>query len=593
MKTLKIAILGCLAGLLCVAASAQTSAVPQPRHTEKLNLLSQAQHARPSIYSQWASDEVRAWMQVSGNPRSKFFNQQFGEPSPAALETARILQRQMGAQLEPTEAEPPAKSVPCNGASGARFNLEPRANALPQYEETADFILNGAGPGADLIMQAANDARGNLTGGKWDGSVSGYYVHTSSTADCSVQFEGGLPNFGGTVSQGQAVVAADPVRGAFFMADDRLPAGMALFRAAAADLLNPAKCPNGTHNQAHAESCWMQTAPVLLDQGDGQDGFQLGLAVDQRASGAGTGAGDVYLVADGDENVFIVACTDLLKCSSMVNIDVNDNYNAPFVQVRSDGVITISYMQQISGQGFSQLVEFVTCIPAGAPTPPVCGQPTTVTTVANALGLSNGGGGGISFIAPLGFSYAQHADRLESNGTFTTFLVYDDCENQYTPAPPPSDQVSYCLSSSVKLTFSTDNGKTWSRPVPVDTKSGYHVFPTIANDSSTGTVSIVHYSTEGDYFGHEIRVVLNQISPGTTTLGQPQLVTTATPNDDPPTLGFEVIAGFDFYMGAVARGTGTAGHSHLYLSFDSQAVNGTYNQKPLPELNNHLKLVIF
>jgi hypothetical protein len=49
----------------------------------------------------------------------------------------------------------------------------------------------------------------------------------------------------------------------------------------------------------------------------------------------------------------------------------------------------------------------------------------------------------------------------------------------------------------------------------------------------------------------------------------------------------------DFNMGAVAHGTGAAGQSHLYLSFDSSAVDGTYNKEPLPEENNHIVLVTY
>jgi hypothetical protein len=584
MKAPKLGVLKLFVGFLCATASAQTGGFALAGNIRQLHVPPQAQHVRSSMYRYLASDEGRAWMQVSGNPKSKYLNHRFGAPSAAAVERARIFLLQMAAQPQQLESESSAGPVPCTGKSGARFNLEPRANALPQYEATADFILNGAGSGADLIVQAANDARGNLTGGRWDGSVSGYYVHTSGTADCSVQFEGGLPNFGNNLEVGQEVVAADSVRGNFFVAGDLLNNGAALFRAAASDLLNPAKCPNGTHNQKQAETCWMQTPPAIVDAGD--ESFpELGLAVDGR--GTGTGAGDVYVAGGGTLAVFIVACTNSsLTCSPMVPIDQNDNFNAPFVQVRPDGVITISYMEQ--GSGLSDLVKFVTCTPAGAPKAPVCGKPATVTTVANALGFE----GGIRFVAPNGFSYTQHANRQESDGSFTTFLVYDECSNAYM-LPPPQQNATFCLSSSVDLTFSTDNGQTWSQPVSTDKRSGFHVFPTITNDASTGTVSIVHYSTEGDYFEHEIRVILNQIPLGSTAFGPPQPVTSFTPTDDPPALGFQVIAGFELYMGAVAHGTGTTGQSHLYLSFDSEAVNGTYDGKPLPELNNHIKLLTF
>jgi hypothetical protein len=359
--------------------------------------------------------------------------------------------------------------------------------------------------------------------------------------------------------------------------------GGAIFRAATTDLLNPAKCPNGTHTEAQAESCWMQTPPVQIDP-TFQEGIDPILAVDERTSG--TGAGDVYAVGEG-QSVFIVACTNLLKCSSMLTIDTDDNYNNPFVQVRPDGVITISYMQSISGKSFyDQVVEFVTCIPAGAPNPPVCSKPTTVTAVTAVL-LA---GAEPTGIAPLGFSYTQHANRLESDGSFTTFLVYDDCTNLYTAPPPPNDPLTYCVSTRVHMTFSTDNGQTWSKPVSVDNKDGFHVFPTITNDASTGTVSIVHLSTEGDYFEQEQRVVLNQILPGSTALGSSKPVTSFTSNTNFPAYGG---GGSDLYMGAVARGTGIAGQSHLYLSFNSISVNGIYSGQPVPEMNNTIQLVTY
>ena len=46
-------------------------------------------------------------------------------------------------------------------------------------------------------------------------------------------------------------------------------------------------------------------------------------------------------------------------------------------------------------------------------------------------------------------------------------------------------------------------------------------------------------------------------------------------------------------MGAVARGTGVAGQSHLYLSFDSISVNGIYNAEPVPDGNNQIQLATY
>lgn len=82
MKALKISILGLFAGFLCATASAQTGGFPSALNTRQLHVPPQAQHARSSMFRYLASDEGRAWMQVSRNPKSKYLNQRFGEPSP-------------------------------------------------------------------------------------------------------------------------------------------------------------------------------------------------------------------------------------------------------------------------------------------------------------------------------------------------------------------------------------------------------------------------------------------------------------------------------------------------------------------------------
>ena len=537
------------------------------------------------------SEDGRALLQVSGSPISKSLNERFGEPSQSALDRARSLWAEISAEQEQIGSEPGAKSVPCNSKTGARFNLEPRANAVFQNGPTADFILNGAGPGDDLIVQTANDWRGAFPSNTWDNSMTGYYVHTSKTADCSVQFEGGLPNIGGGTGLGESVVAADSTRGAFFMVGDEFigpGGGYALFRASAADLMNPKICPPGTHLQKQAQSCWMQTPPVLLDSNSENFYQELGIAVDERPTG--TGAGDVYVVASDLASLYLVTCTTSLKCSSLQTVATfSENFNQyPYVQVRSDGVITISY----TGDGtYPNLpIMFVTCTPAGAPNPPVCQQPVSVTTVSQAQLDSQLGNINFLLGAPL---YPKFANRKESNGQFTTFMIYDQCVNPYSNPPLPNESNNtICLNTEVNMTFSQDGGQTWSAPVSLTPKAAFHFFPSITNDASTGTVSIAYYSTEGDSFFRNTRVFLSQIPPGSTTVGPAKAVTTFTPIDDDPG-NVAVTGAFDYRMGAVARGTGTSGQSHLYLSFDSEAVDGTYNKKPLPELNNFVDLIQF
>jgi hypothetical protein len=560
----------------------------QPKRSQ-LTVPPDAQPAPMATYKNYLeSEEGRAMMQAAGRPISKYLNDKFGAPSADAIAQARARLRKLTAQ--PAETELAGGAVPCNAKAGARFNLEPRANAVPQLEPVADFILNGVGAGDDLIVQAANDTRGVYPIKTWNDSISGYYVHSSSTADCSVQFEGGLPDIGQTPGFGSGAVVADPVRGAFFMADSRYPAGIGLFRASTAALLNPKICPPGTHLEAQAESCWGQTKPVLLDANGVEPGIG-NVTVDQRATGSGKGAGDVY-VAWNDINDYVVACTNSLsQCSSPLNFGGNQpDYPGPSVQVRADGLITISYrpLQNVGGS-----ISFVTCTPAGAPNPPVCQPSTTAATVPNPLPTAaffpNQFLQDITNYAV--FTYPKHVDRLESNGTFTTFVVYDDCKNPYTPPLPPNGAPTLCLSAEVNMTYSQDGGNTWSTPVSVNVASAHQFYPSIALDSSTGTVSVAWYSTQGDTFFHDIRVYVAQIPSGSTTLGAAQPMTSFSTIDTYPDEGPGLIN--DFNMGAVAHGTGTAGQSHLYLSFDSSAVDGTYNKEPLPEQNNHIMVVTY
>jgi len=549
------------------------------------------------------SDEGRSLMEVSGHPLSRYLNQAFGEPSPEALAKARARWQRQTAPADTAETAPEATA--CNGNTGARFNLEPRSAAVPQQNAAADFILNGVGSGKDLIVQTANDWRGASASSTWDNSMSGYYVHSSATADCSVQFEGGLPAItykgNSVLGVGDAAIVADPTRGAFFMADMRFgpTAGIGLFRASAASLLNPAICPPGTHLEAQAESCWEQTPPVLLNPVS-QPFFnsEFTLAVDERLTG--TGAGDLYIAANtyvtsaGGYQVVLMACTNAtLSCSPMVTLSRTGAF--PDVHVRQDGAITVSYLGASEETPTAEPIEFVTCTPAGAPNAPVCGTASTVTTIQHPLPTPPAGvlttpiKGIDNFVTS---TYPKHADRRESNGSITTFLVYDDCRVPYTPPPPPTGVSTLCMDTEVQMTISTDNGQTWSTPASVDTAGGHHFYPSVTADQSTGTVTVVYYSTEGDPFHHRVRVLMNQAPPGSTTLGPRQAITKGlVPMDTAP--GFLNTNMDDFHIGAIVRGTGTKGQSHLYTSFNQTVVNGSYHGQPLPEKNNHIALTAY
>jgi len=542
-----------------------------------------------------ASEEGRSFLRATGSPLAGPAIRAFGEP----LKTTEVPHSWLADFTSKAAAVQPAAS-PCGGPQGARFNLEPSANAVPQNQASADFLLNRVGLNEDLIVQAANDWRGNLASdAQWDQSVSGYYVHRAARADCSVQFEGGLPAFTAQsnteMGVGNPAVASDPNRDAFFIADQRFGSaatgGVGLFRVGASRLLNASACPAGTHSEAQATACWMATAPVLLFAQPTFDSVSdlPRIAVDERTTSAGVGAGNVYVVItqfnfDAQTNtVMLASCSTTLVCAAPVLVS-GSNIAAGFadVQVRSDGLITVSFSNANSDG--SATILFTTCTPNAAPSAPVCGSPTTVAQVANPLSPS------LSILAPMvnmkimDFTFPKHANRKNTGGSFTTFLTYEDCKSPFPNGP--------CLDAEVVMATSADNGNTWTTPASVDTASGHHFLPAISTDTSTGVVNLSYMSASGDKYNHEVQVLRNQIAPGSTTLGTPQQVTTTLDpiDSDPQGLG---LLQSDVYMGIKARGTGKVGQSRIYTSFDSTLVTGVYNGQPDNELNNTIDMFAY
>ena len=512
-----------------------------------------------------------------------------------------------------------APTVICGTSFGAKFNLEPSAHAVPQQLQAVDFIPNGVGLNLDLVVGGAYDFRGAGLGSPapkgvtWDGSVSGYYVHRSMTADCSAQFEGGLPPIvsAGTtyLGNGGVAIAADPARDAFFVSDLRFGStnnvsAVGLFRASVATLRNVTLCPNGTHTAAQATSCWEATPAVVLDPNP-PGGFTASLdfpslAVDERANSAGVGAGDVYVafekfsVASG--GITLIACTNTtLSCSTPIIVsDSSDPIGASVdahVAVRPDGNITVTYVDQDSPP--MDTIKFVMCTPSGAPSAPVCSAPTIVAKENQALGA--GIFGSLSGLNLPVFTAARHSDRLEADGkTTTSFVVWDRCKTVFSFINSGPGTYPNCLDAQVVVSSSSDGGKTWSTPVAVNTTAGHQFFPWISTDASTGTVNIVYYNTAPDLFHKRIVVSLSQIAAGSTTVAAPiSLTSTPAPWDADPTQN-PLAIGFDFHFGMKSRGMGSAGFSRVYTSFTSTADRpGNFDGQSLPEQNNNLQKLTY
>jgi len=577
-----------LLALLLVAAAPLS---PAARHLSRVHT---------GILHLLASARGRSILRASSSPVAKALLARVGENvTPAvAPETSQPLE---------STVSPDASNNGCGTIYGTRFNLEPRPKALSQNNTSVDFLPTAGLQGADLVVGGADDYR-SFYGGL-GGSTSGYYVHRNGAEPnpCVPDFEGGLPFIVSSLTGekllggGVAGVAADPARGAVFIADLRIglsASAVGLFRSTAAILDDPTACPNGTHNLAAAQTCWPVHAEV---NPIGGSDIAEGLAVDPRPLGSATGAGDVYVVLDIDTGTSVVeglaVCTNSLSaCSPAVVISGSDTAPAsvqggirPDIAEHPAGGVTLTYENVNTGgpPGFLETfdLKYVTCTPAGAPTPPVCSAPTLIATEQQPIpdkgtglgGLDNGALAASQFFIE---TMVRHAHRVDANGV-ETYVVWDRCH------VPPFNHGMICPDADISLAASNNNGATWQFGT-VDNGSGDQYFPAIVTDPATNIVNIAYYSTTGDVLNHRAKVVLRQIPPGPQTpdpVGIAQILT-SVPME--PAADFFLDDSFiGNFIGVAARTITTAG-GRAYVHYMHNIVNGIYNGAAAPEQNNHL-----
>ena len=383
-------------------------------------------------------------------------------------------------------------------------------------------------------------------------------------------------------------MVADPARSAFFAVDIRSTV-LGVSRTTAANLLNTTACPNGTVQ--NPVPCWSGGA-LINSAGINAFLFDPAIAVDQRTSG--TGAGDVYVVVSQANpqqtnitNIYITACRNSLSgCSGRFEISGSDaGASFPWVQVRPDGGITVSYANYTFGTLASMAIRFVNCTPAGAPNPPTCSAP--IAAIAEPQPLPDSTPGDTAVAGEI--SYPKHVDRLESDGTtVTTFLVYDRCEVPITSVDIFGVS-NFCPKTDVVVASSTNGGATWSTPQKVSTAAGQQFLSNVALDASTGTVNIAYYSTENDALKLKPQIFLAQIPPGGTEAGTPRQLTSALYGSSTPNLvDVAIIFPGVSYIGIAAAGNGAAGQSRVYIHFTGSTTVGNYGGVPFPVTNNLL-----
>jgi hypothetical protein len=475
----------------------------------------------------------------------------------------------------------------CTGPDGSLFNLEPRPNAVVQAALSVAMIPNRVGANMDLVVATAYDARG------LGGSNDGFYVQRSN-ANCAPDFEGGLPFINFFAPNGTPTAIADAVRDAFFVVDLRFQTdpdenGVGILRTTSSNLLRVTACPSGT--QTGSASCWPVAAVANITELNASLSSPH-LAVDPRKIGSAAGAGDLYTVVTqrsmngSDTGVSLTACTNLeLQCGTSIAISGADtNADFGYVQVRADGLITISYRNTTFPGVNPETIKFVTCTPNGAPKAPACGSPQVVNTENDPVFATL-----IGDLPMLDQLYPRHVNRLESDGkTFTTFLVYDRCDVAVIQQAGAGG--NFCAKTDVVVTSSTNAGASWSPIAKVTPSAGQQFFGAVALDKSTNTTNIAYYSTENDPFQLRPQVFLAQIPPGSTSVDAPKLLISdfGDVQASPPIVVLDQPAGFGDRLGIAVGGTGESGQSRVYVGFTWDSVFGVYDGVSSPDVNNHL-----
>jgi hypothetical protein len=153
------------------------------------------------------------------------------------------------------------------------------------------------------------------------------------------------------------------------------------------------------------------------------------------------------------------------------------------------------------------------------------------------------------------------------------------------------DNPGNCGESAILFSKSTDSGQSWSTPVALSDPA-LNDQPFITVDPQTGTVYIVHYSTQYDSFNHLVDVVSSTSNNQGQTFHQQRITSVSNePNSDPNMYDYIVGGGFGGSFSAPQYGDyfeATASGGTLWILFTGNyAVEaGTFQADPFLALVN-------
>jgi len=382
----------------------------------------------------------------------------------------------------------PASSAATSVGNLLRFNSD--GLGLPQNEESVGACLTRP----NVVLGGTNDYRGLVNP---LGNFTGW--HYSQDGGKSLTNEGLLPTVG--IFGTQVPSGGDPVdvatKGCAALYAGSLnydpndpfgkPSGVGVYRTTPQRL---AQCAGGD-----TPSCWPVRRAVAQTNQPGHF-----LDKEWMAVGRSGQAGRVVWVtySDFDLNgpagftgaqIKAVRCSgDLSTCSSLILISGGDqDVQFSDVTIDSQGRTYITW-SQIQGELEGTPQTFVHKMRVAQPGSTTFG-PTRVVYREH-LAIPFGG-----YLHADGFRIATYAKNTVKvwHGQARVFVTWDACQTRVFD--------TICENARVKLSYSDDQGATWSQPQVVSQR-GENYFPTISNDPNDPAVTLAYFTSRYDPVFH-------------------------------------------------------------------------------------------
>jgi len=453
-----------------------------------------------------------------------------------------------------------------------RFNRD--SLGLPQNEDSVSACWNHP----DVVLGGTNDYRGILNP---KGNFTGW--HLSTNGGKSLANEGLLPTVG--VFGKQVPSGGDPVNVATkdcllyagslnYDPNDPFgkPSGVGVYRSTPARLTS---CAGGD-----APACWPVRRTVAQTN-------QKNHFLDKEWMTVGTSgkAGRVVWVTYSDfdlsgpngfngGSIKAVRCNESLStCTKPILISGNEpDIQFSDVTIDSRGRTYISW-SEIKGELAGTPQTFIHKLRVAAPGSTSFGPTRTVYRETKAIPF----GGNLHADGFRIATYAKNAVKIVNNQP-RVFVTWDACRIRV------SDTI--CEDAQIKLTYSDDLGRSWSRPRVVSA-GNENYFPTIAKDPNDKTVTMAYFTNRFDPVFHNRQDV--ELVTVDSTTAQVTKRTRVTPFSNEPEA--DPLFNDGRFIGDYIEVTVAQGRTYVHFNANYVSVPLLKQGEPVPQQDNFLARV--